>query len=107
LPGVGRQVQVGEQDLVFMQVSVFGGEWFLDFINHIGGVYIGLLIRYPRAGFLVHFVGEAASQARAFFHYHRMARVDEAHDAGRQHRNPVLLGLYFLGDSDYHVRFAS
>jgi hypothetical protein len=107
LLGIGREMQIGEEDLPFFQLSPF--LWLRLFhLHHHFGLAEDLLgiARDLRAGGFIGLVVEADAHSGAGLDQHLMAIMDEFAHAARHQSDPVLVRFDFLRYSNQH-RFYS
>ena len=103
LIGIGRQMQVGEQDLPFAQLHPFAGLRFLDLHHHIGaGEDFGGAIDHFGPGLAVGVIILVDAQPSAGFNDHPVpGRRIFAHRFGGE-TDAELARLDFLGNADQH-----
>lgn len=100
---IGREVQVGEEDVVGPQHGHFGGLRFLDFHDELRlGEHGGRVRHDGRAESLVLFVTIARAFARSGLHEDLMAAFHEFRHGTGDHADPVFLRFDFLGNADFH-----
>ncbi len=103
LLGVGGEVEVGEEDLVFAEHLALGGLGFLNLYDQVGpGEHLFGGVQNPGSGGGVVFIGEACAEAGAGLYSDVMAlRLGFAGGVGGQ-ADAVFLGFDFLGAADLH-----
>ena len=100
---VGRQVQVGEQDLVGTQHGSLDRLRLFDLDDHVGALedlFGG--VDDLGAGGLVHLVVQADLGGAVTLHHDLMAVGDQVADRGRRQSDAVLVDLDLFGDADQH-----
>ena len=103
LLGIGRKVQIGEQDLAFVEEVVFGRQRFLDLDDHLGRIEDFLRsIQKLRAVRGVFLIREAASESRAFLNEYAVAGFHERIDHRRGYADTAFLGLDLCGAANNH-----
>ena len=103
LLGIGREVQVGVENLARAQHGAFLGLRLLDLDDHVAGGKHGCRIRGQfSAGSKVFFIGEANGRARVVLHQNLVSAQREFAHAGRRQADTVLMVLDFLRHSDFH-----
>ena len=104
LDGVGRKMQVGEEDLILAQHRRLDRLGLLDLHDHLGALEDLLRgVDDLRAGRFVHVVVESDGGRGVALHHHLMAVGDEFPHGGRREPDPVLVDLDLLGHPDEHV----
>ena len=103
LLGVGRQVQIGEEDLRRAQHPPLRRLRLLDLDDHVGGGKdLGRGGDDARAGGRVGGIGGADARTRAGLHQHLVAGRGVLAHGRRRQADAVFLDLDFLGDADTH-----
>ena len=96
-------MEVGEQELAFLDEGVFGLDGFLDFHNHLGDC-VGFLDggEDGGSGVDVVLVGESAALAGGVLDVDFVALADEFLDARGGHADAVFVVFDFFGYADNH-----
>ncbi|MNS72711.1 hypothetical protein D3C72_1061310 [compost metagenome] len=103
LLGIGRQMQIGEEDMVFAQPRPFDGLRLLDLHDHVAVVEDGFGVGDDgRARLDVVGVGEARAQSGAGLDTDLMAMGDVFARSGRGQAYAMFVGLDFAGYADAH-----
>ena len=97
-----REVQVGEEHEALAQQRVLGRERLLDLEQELGLAPDVVDRSQRRADGPVGVVGEGAALPRAGLDEHVVTALDELARPGRGQRDPVLVRLDLLDDSDLH-----
>ena len=95
-------MEVGEQDEPLSQQRVLGRERLLDLQQELGLAPDASGRAEGCADGSVGIVGEGAAFARALLDEHVVPALHELAGTGRRERDPVLVGLDLLDDSDLH-----
>src|SRR5712691_10422487 len=96
-------MQVGEEDEAGAQITALGGLRFLDFeYERRTPPYSGGRIGDAGAGRTIFIVGEAAPQAGAALHEHRVAVMAESGSARGRERHAAFVGFDLGRDSNDH-----
>jgi hypothetical protein len=102
--GIGRQVQVGVQDLPRAQHLAFLRLRLLDLDHHLGAVEdLGRRGEQLGPGLPVLLVRQPDGCASAGLHGDRVAMQGQLSHAGRRQADAVLMVLDFLGYTDAHA----
>jgi len=102
---VGRQMQVGVEDLAGPQLLVLDRLRLLDLDDHVGaGVDLRCRGRDARAGGDIVLVGEADGGAGLGFDRHLVAVAAQFARTGRRQADAVFVVLDFLRYADVHDR---
>ena len=104
LLGIGREMEIGEQQLTGTQHGDFRRLRLLHLHDHIGPrEHVGGRGHDLGTGSAIHVVGEADGSPRMRLHDDLVAVGDEfAHARGRE-AHAILMHLYFFRNADKHV----
>ena len=101
--GLGRQMQIGEQDLAVAQQLVFLRLRLLHLHDHVGlGEYFRRVGNDLGSSGLVVGVGDADALARLALDHHLVAVMRQFAHAAGHHSHAVFVILDFLGNADAH-----
>ena len=101
---VGCEVQVGEQDVVWLETPDLGRLGFLDLDDQRRLVEQRVGVGHDRRALLgVSLIGDRGAEAGAALNEHLVTSVDQLADAGRRQRNPILVGLDLGWDPNLHL----
>ena len=96
-------MEICKHHLVFSDEGIFGGDWLLNFYNHVGlGIDILDGREYDRSGRCVFAVGESAAFAGGVLNIHGMAVFYKFLYSCRGCSYSVLIVLNLFGYSYYH-----
>ena len=100
---VGREVEVGEDELAAPHVRPLGLDRLLHLHDHLAVAPHGRRVgRDLRADRRVVLVGEAAAEPGARLDEHRVPGADERLRAGRHEGDAILVRLDFFRNADLH-----
>ena len=100
---IGREMQVGEQDLPLAEPLALFGERLLDLHDHLGlREDVGRRVDDSAAGADIFLVRRPRAEAGRSLDDDLMAVIDELGDRGRRHADPEFVVLDLLGNADEH-----
>ena len=106
--GVGQrfarsEVEIREDQLVFLYQGVLGFDGFLYLDDHLG-LGVGILDggEDRSSGFFIFPVADTAAHTGRVLYIHRVAVFHQLHYSGRRDGHPVLIVLDFFWNTDFH-----